>query len=121
MHSCLFHFSKSIIYTQSVTFLNWLMVIILSASLSLILGAIFWDIPTTDSQLILNDRQGYHYSVMCVVHWPLLLNLTIMEIRRNRKSVERDIKDGLYGRLTYIITKVNNSKIVLFKAFILVK
>lgn len=98
-------FTKSIIYTQSVTFLNWLMVIILSASLSLILGAIFWDIPTTDSQLILNDRQGYHYSVMCVVHWPLLLNLTITEIRRNRKSVERDIKDGLYGRLTYIITK----------------
>ncbi|CAG9853677.1 unnamed protein product [Phyllotreta striolata] len=97
--------TKSIIYTQSVTFLNWLTVIILSASLSLILGAIFWDIPSSDSQLILNDRYGYHYSVMCVVHWPLLLNLTIAEVRRNRRCVERDINDGLYGRLTYIFTK----------------
>ncbi|CAG9840598.1 unnamed protein product, partial [Diabrotica balteata] len=98
-------FTKSMIYTQPVTFLNWLTVIILSASLSLILGAIFWDIPTTDPQLILNDRYGYHYSVMCIVHWPLLLAMTVNEVRRNRKVIERDIKDGLYGRVTYIITK----------------
>ncbi|XP_056632614.1 ATP-binding cassette sub-family G member 8 isoform X1 [Diorhabda sublineata] len=98
-------FTKSIIYTQSATFLNWLTVIILSASLSLILGTIFWDIPSSDSQLILNDRQGYHYSVMCLVNWPLLLALTIVELRRNRKVVERDINDGLYGRITYIVTK----------------
>lgn len=93
-------------YTQPNTFLNWLTLIIVSASLSLIIGAIFWDVPNSDAQLTLNDRQGYHYSVMCVMAWPLLLFLTISEIRRNRRTVERDIKDGLYGRFTYILTKV---------------
>lgn len=94
------------IYTQPKTFLNWLSLIILSVSLSLIMGALFWDIPTSDPQLNLNDRLGYHYSIMCIVIWPILLILTLMEVRRNRKTVERDISDDLYGRFTYIITKV---------------
>ncbi|KAJ8967314.1 hypothetical protein NQ317_013783 [Molorchus minor] len=98
-------FTKAMFYTQPNTFLNWLTLIIISASLSLIIGGIFWDVPSSDPQLILNDRQGYHYSVMCIMLWPLLLFLTVSEIRRNRKTVERDVNDGLYGRLTYIITK----------------
>ncbi|CAH1154353.1 unnamed protein product [Phaedon cochleariae] len=107
--NCLVHafvlFTKAMFYTQPVTFLNWLTTIILSASLSLLLGAIFWDIPTSDSQLVLNDRQGYHYSAMCVLLWPLLMRLTVSEISKNRMTVERDIQDGLYGRGTYIVTK----------------
>ncbi|KAJ8912901.1 hypothetical protein NQ315_017231 [Exocentrus adspersus] len=98
-------FTKAMFYTQPNTFLNWLSLIIVSASLSLIIGAIFWDVPNSDSQLTLNDRQGYHYTVMCVMAWPLLLFLSISEIKRNKRTVERDIKDGLYGRLTYILTK----------------
>lgn len=103
-------------YTQPNTFLSWLTLIIVSASLSLIIGAIFWDVPNSDSQLTLNDRQGYHYSVMCIMSWPLLLFLTISEIRRNRRTVERDIKDGLYGRLTYILTKVWYNPILLINS-----
>uniref|UniRef100_A0A0U9HSG6 Putative ABCG protein n=1 Tax=Chrysomela populi TaxID=154003 RepID=A0A0U9HSG6_CHRPP len=98
-------FTKAMFYTQPVTFLHWLRTIILAASLSLILGAIFWDIPTSDSQLMLNDRQGYHYGAACLLVWPLLLHLAVSEVRRNRQTVERDIEDGLYGRATYIITK----------------
>lgn len=93
-------------YTQPVTFLHWISLVILSASMSLILGAIFWDVPNTDPQLVLNDRQGYHYSVMCIMPWPLLLYMTVAEVTENRKTVERDISDGLYGRFTYIFTKV---------------
>nr|XP_023024369.1 ATP-binding cassette sub-family G member 8-like [Leptinotarsa decemlineata] len=98
-------FTKAIVYTQSATFLSWLKMIILSASISLILGAIFWDTPASDPQLILNDRQGFHYTVMCVMLWPVLLHLTLSEVNSNRKTVERDIMDGLYGRTTYVITK----------------
>lgn len=94
-------------YTQPNTFLNWILLIIISASLSLIVGAIFWDVPNSDSQLILNDRLGYHYTVMCITTWPIFLTLTLIEIRRNRFTVERDIKDNLYGRFTYIFVKVN--------------
>lgn len=87
--------------------MSWLALIMMAASLSLILGAIFWDVPGTDMQLNLNDRQGYHYSVMCVAVWPILLYLTTLEVTKNRKTVQRDIRDGLYNRSTYIITKVN--------------
>lgn len=94
------------IYTQPSTFINWLTLIVIAASLSLISGAIFWDVPNTDPQLNLNDRVGYHYSVMVLMSWPLLLMLMLAEVCKNRETVERDIRDGLYGRLTYIISKV---------------
>lgn len=93
-------------YTQPNTFVHWLSLIILSVSLSLIVGAIFWDVPNSDSQLNLNDRLGYHYSVMCIAIWPILLTLTLADIRHNKNTVERDIKDNLYGRAIYIISKV---------------
>ncbi|XP_045475615.1 ATP-binding cassette sub-family G member 8 [Harmonia axyridis] len=98
-------FTKSLVYTQTNTFLYWLTLLVASASLSLIVGAIFWDVPKTDYNLSLNDRPGYHYAVMCLMCWPLLLQLTYSEIRRNRKVVERDIRHGLYGRFTYIFFK----------------
>lgn len=93
-------------YTQPNTFVTWLSLIIISVSLSLVMGAIFWDVPNTDSELVLNDRLGFHYGIMCVMVWPILLYLTLLEVRKNRRTVERDIKDKLYGRLTYIVTKV---------------
>lgn len=94
------------IYTQPATFITWLTLIVIAASLSLIIGAIFWDVPNSDPQLNLNDRIGYHYSVMCVMSWPLLLLLTLSEVQRNKNTVDRDIKDGMYTRLTYITLKV---------------
>ncbi|XP_050303441.1 ATP-binding cassette sub-family G member 8 isoform X2 [Anthonomus grandis grandis] len=98
-------FTKAMVYTQPSTFIKWLTLVMMSASLSLILGAIFWDIPNTDPQLALNDRLGYHYAVMCLVPWPLILYMTLNEINQNRMNVERDIADGLYGRLIYVFTK----------------
>lgn len=93
-------------YTQPNTFVTWLTLIIMSVSLSLIMGAIFWDVPNSDPELILNDRLGFHYGIMCVMIWPILLYLTLLEVRRNRATVERDVKDRLYGRFTYIFMKV---------------
>lgn len=98
-------YRKAMFYTQPNTFISWLMLIIMSVSLSLIMGAIFWDVPNSDPELNLNDRLGFHYSIMCVMVWPILLFLTLLEVRRNRQTVERDIRDGLYGRFTYIFTK----------------
>lgn len=103
------------IYTQPNTFISWLTLIIMSVSLSLIMGAIFWDIPNTDQELLLNDRNGFHYSSMCVMIWPVVLYLTILEVLRNKRTVERDVRDDLYGRFTYIFTKVR--ELCLFNLF----
>ncbi|KAK9871754.1 hypothetical protein WA026_014209 [Henosepilachna vigintioctopunctata] len=98
-------FTKAMVYSQSNTFLNWLTLVVTSTSLSLIIGAIFWDVPKTDFNLNLNDRPGYHYNVMAMMCWPLLLLITSSEIKKNRNIVERDIRDGLYSRFTYIFFK----------------
>lgn len=46
------------VYTQPNTFIKWLTLVMMSASLSLVFGGIFWDVPNSDPQLILNDRLG---------------------------------------------------------------
>ncbi|KAK4875929.1 hypothetical protein RN001_012351 [Aquatica leii] len=99
-------FTKAMFYTQPHTFINWIFLIIMSASLSLIVGAIFWDVPNSDSQLNLNDRLGYHYTVMGITTWPVVLTLTLSEIRRNTGAINRDIQDNLYGRFTYVFVKI---------------
>lgn len=93
-------------YSQPNTFISWTQMFIIAVTLSLIIGAIFWDVPNTDAQLTLNDRLGYHYTIMCVATWPILLSLTLGDVKGNRRTVERDIRDGLYGRFTYIFMKV---------------
>lgn len=42
---------------------------------------------------------------MCIMSWPILLSLTLVEYRRNKNTLERDVSDDLYGKLTYIFTK----------------
>lgn len=98
-------FTKCIVYTQPATFVRWLSLILMSVLMSLIIGAIWWDVPATDAQLTLHDRQGYHHAVAALCCWPLLLALTLVEERCNWRAVERDVRDGLYGRWTYVVTK----------------
>lgn len=99
-------------YSQPNTFIRWTQLFILAVTISLIVGAIFWDVPNTDPQLALNDRIGYHYTVMCVASWPLLLALTLGDIRSRKETVERDVRDGLYGRFTYIVIKVRKITLI---------
>lgn len=96
---------KSLIYTQPNTFINWLGAVVLAGSLSVIMGAVFWDVPNTDPQLNLNDRLGYHYATMSFMYLPIMFRLVVSEERKNRRVIKRDIGDELYGRFTYILAK----------------
>ena len=51
------------------------------------------------------DRVGFHYAVMALALWPLLL-LSISEVWREKDSVSRDVADRLYSRLSLIVSKV---------------
>ena len=73
--------------------------------MSLIIGAIWWDVPGSDSQLLFNDRPGFHYTMAVLAPWPILL-LTLGEVGRERWSIHRDIRDRLYYRIVYIFMKV---------------
>ena len=52
------------------------------------------------------DRLGFHYTVMALALWPLLL-LSISEVWKEKDSVSRDVADRLYSRLSLIVSKVS--------------
>lgn len=96
---------RFIIYKQPGSILSWISKFIAAAILSLLIGCIYWDVPTSDPQLNLNDRLGYHYAVMSICLWPILL-LVIRDIHEDRMYAEKDFYLGMYGRLIYILTQV---------------
>ncbi|XP_055625896.1 ATP-binding cassette sub-family G member 8 isoform X1 [Toxorhynchites rutilus septentrionalis] len=89
-------------YKQPGSLLNWISRLILAAVLSLFVGCIFWDVPTSDPQLNLNDRLGFLHCIMVVFLWPMLI-LQIRDIQEDRRHAEKDLRIGLYGRFLYII------------------
>ncbi|XP_063989330.1 ATP-binding cassette sub-family G member 5 [Diachasmimorpha longicaudata] len=95
---------KTLVYSQPWALTRLLQKILIAASLSIILGAVFWDVAG-DTNLYLKDRVGYYYASLGILSWPLGL-LQIFDITRARRNVERDIKDGLYGRFIYIIIEL---------------
>lgn len=96
---------RTLIYSQPWTLTRLLRKIVISASLSVLLGAIFWDIAG-ESNLYLRDRIGYHYASLGIFFWPLSL-LAMCDVANSRPNVERDIRDGLYGRFMYILVEVS--------------
>lgn len=95
---------KTLIYSQPWSLTTLLQKISVSASLSILLGAVFWDVAN-DAKLELKDRIGFYYSSLGILFWPLSL-IAIYEIIRTRPNVEREVKNGLYGRFIYIFIQV---------------
>lgn len=95
---------KTLIYSQPWTMTRLVQKIVVAASLSIILGAIFWNVAG-DNNLHLRDRVGLYYSSFGILFWPLGL-IGICEVVNARPNVESDIKHGLYGRFIYIIIEV---------------
>ncbi|KAG7212513.1 hypothetical protein KM043_012823 [Ampulex compressa] len=95
---------RTLVYSQPWTLTRLLQKIVISASLSILLGAIFWDV-SGDSNLYLRDRVGFHYASLGIFFWPLCL-LAMCDVANARPNVERDIRDGLYGRFIYIIIEL---------------
>lgn len=101
-------FKRYSIYKQPGSILTWISKLIVAAILSLVIGCIFWDVPTTDPQLKFNDRFGYHHCVMILCVFPLLF-MTIQEIHFDRNYAEKDIALKFYGRTVYILMQVNTN------------
>lgn len=49
---------RFVVYKQPDALLAWISKLIAAAVLSLCVGCVFWDVPTTDPQLAFNDRLG---------------------------------------------------------------
>lgn len=93
---------RYLFYKQPGSLLTWISRLIIAAVLSLCIGGIFWDIPSSDPLLVQNDRLGYHHTMMAIAFWPIIL-LFIRDVQNDRKCAEKDIYLQLYGRTVYII------------------
>ncbi|KAJ9579822.1 hypothetical protein L9F63_004528, partial [Diploptera punctata] len=98
---CFILIMRALILSQPISLVRWLNQVLLAALMSLIIGAIWWDVPGSDSQLVYNDRPGFHYTMAVLAPWPILL-LTLGEVGRERWSIHRDIRDRLYYRINII-------------------
>ena len=94
-----------LVYSQPWSLATLLRKVLVAALMSLLLGAVFWDVAN-DANLYLRDRVGFHYASLGILFWPFSL-LGILEVIRCRPSVERDIADGLYNRFIYIVVEVS--------------
>lgn len=97
-------FMRQTIYSQPSSLCTWLSHLLLAVALSLIIGAVFWDIPSSDPQLLLGDRLGFHYTLMCVACFAMLPSVAVSKCHgMDRLAAESDVTDSLYSRFLYII------------------
>ena len=94
--------------------IHWAKTVLLCGMMSVFIGGIFIGIrfkyfEQKDSEYEqdnINDRLGFHHCIMAVGIWPMLLSM-ISEAWREKRPVTRDVEDGLYSKLVYIMTKVS--------------
>ena len=110
-------------FTFPSNFQRWFSVFITSAVMSLIHGAIFWNVRSTHhgslpEQEDINDRLAFHYVLGSVAIWPTLM-LMITDVWKERDSLARDVKDRLFGRWVHFVSKVFTMSIYPFSLSIL--
>ena len=99
--------------------IHWAKTVLLCGMMSVFIGGIFIGIrfkyfEQKDSEYEqdnINDRLGFHHCIMAVGIWPMLLSM-ISEAWREKRPVTRDVEDGLYSKLVYIMTKVSTVHIL---------
>lgn len=100
------------IFTFPANVRQWLGAFVTSLVMSVVHGAIFWNVRGTvpgfqAEQEDINDRLALHYVIGTVAVWPTLM-LMISDVWRERESVARDVRDRLYGRFVFFLSKVVN-------------
>jgi hypothetical protein len=77
-----------------------------STLMSVLIGAVFYNLRSHhQEQEDVNDRLALHYVLASVAVWPTLM-LMISDVWLEKNSVAHDVKDQLYGRVVYFLSKV---------------
>lgn len=99
-------YRRAIAFSFPANLQRWLSIFMTTTFMSIILGSIFWQVRSDQSeQEDVNDRLALHYVVAAVGVWPTLM-LIITQVWNEKNSVARDINDQLYGRLVYFFSEV---------------
>ncbi|KAG8226649.1 hypothetical protein J437_LFUL005301 [Ladona fulva] len=94
--------------------------------LSIILGAIFWDLPGANQEPpsiesesglsssshssipmpIFMDRLGFYYAVVAVLLWPAILLPALIDAGRHRKAIQGQLRERLFSKTIYVFTQM---------------
>ncbi|XP_037091076.1 ATP-binding cassette sub-family G member 8-like [Pollicipes pollicipes] len=97
---------RAMVYTFPYNLISWATSMTLACLMSVIVGATFYDLRGDNKdQENIPDRLGFHYTMMSLALWPLLL-LSISEVWQEKDAVSRDVGDRLYSRLCLIVSKL---------------
>ncbi|KAF2357532.1 ABC transporter-like [Trinorchestia longiramus] len=98
---------RAMIYQFPYNLLRWLGRSLVAALMSVFVGLVFWDVRSAplQQQEAVNNRLSFYYVLSVVSVWPVVL-ATVAEVWRDKPSVIRDVRDGLYSRTVFVITKM---------------
>jgi len=100
---------RAMVFSFPANVQRWLSVFMTTTFMSIVLGSIFWQVRSSQSeQEDVNDRLALHYVVATVGVWPTLL-LIITQVWNEKNSLARDVNDHLYGRFVYFLAEMSYS------------
>lgn len=79
--------------------------VLLSALMSVFIGAIFWNVRSSFLQENVQDRLGFYYVLMGICLWPLILNITTA-VWQEKVFIHCDISRNLYWKISYVMSKL---------------
>lgn len=99
---------RALIYTFPYNVVHFFRRLVLAACISVLLGAIFWNVRAGLDQEHVLDRLGFHYALLGICLWPLLLS-DVTDVCREKMYVVRDINERLYFGFAYVFSKLTYS------------
>ena len=98
----------TVVFTFPWNVVRWLVFMLTSAALSIVVGAIYWNVRhgMSQDQNSVDDRLGQHWTLMGLTPWPILLMLAARDVA-NVKYVTRDNEERLYSKGAYLLAKVS--------------
>ncbi|XP_064476475.1 ATP-binding cassette sub-family G member 8-like isoform X2 [Ornithodoros turicata] len=99
---------RAMIYMFPYNVVSFFRSVFLAALMSVLLGAIFWNVRAGREQEHVMDRFGLYYALLGFCLWPLLLNM-VTNVWKEKPYVVRDINEKLYSGTAYAISKLTYS------------
>lgn len=87
---------------------DWMLILLLATSLSITIGALYWNIRLTQhqDQNNISDRYGLHWVLMVLLAAPVIITLSANDTK-DLDCVTRDFEEKLYSKAVYFIAKVS--------------
>ncbi|XP_054706333.1 LOW QUALITY PROTEIN: ATP-binding cassette sub-family G member 8-like [Uloborus diversus] len=99
---------RALIYSFPFNVVHFCGEVFTAALMSVLIGAIYWNVRSGREQEHVHDRLGFCYVMLALAPWPTLL-CTLGNAWKEKATVVCDTKERLYHKFTYAICKLTYS------------